>query len=66
MEKFHQIMSRYYKIQRGLSEDCIGDILKIISESMGTSEDREDRIIDRIKQHYLRGEIPALPSEERS
>lgn len=49
---FKATLARYYKAERDRSEECLGDIIKIVSDSTSPDAEVNEKIIERLVQHY--------------
>jgi hypothetical protein len=60
-EKFYRTLNIYYKRERDRTEDCLGDIIKLLESE--PDESLRDAICNRLVAHYSRNDA-ALPLSE--
>lgn len=51
---FKAALSRHYKAERDRSEECLGDIIKIISDDTAPDAEITEKILERLAKHYDR------------
>lgn len=61
---FQRIIARYYKARYKHSEDCLGDIIKIL-EQKTSDGDQIQAVLSRLCMHYGECRMEVLASEDR-
>jgi hypothetical protein len=51
---FKATLAKYYKAERDRTEECLGDIIGILTAQPATDPEQVQRILERLVKHYER------------